>query len=274
MKAKSRIFQLFLIAASLLLLVPTAASAQMLVPANERANLERAPVIEETTDGWLLTPPGLERIVFIHYKKDFAKPPWAGEGKGGKDEDTGDYETYGKGVKWKDTPVEYVIDPDNPDGLTESFITSAFFSSAEEWDSHTGTELFNDVYSIDYNASWDSDIPDGRNELVFGDYSEQGVIAVTVVWGYFSGPPRQREIIEFDVLFDTDFTWGDATLNSQLMDLQNIATHEIGHGAGLADLYKDSASEETMYGYSENGEIKKRDLYYGDIAGIQELYGQ
>ncbi|NIP29559.1 MAG: peptidase M10A and M12B matrixin and adamalysin, partial [Candidatus Dadabacteria bacterium] len=64
-----------------------------------------------------------------------------------------------------------------------------------------------------------------------------GVIAVTVIWGYFSGPPSIREIVEFDVLFDTDFTWGNATVNPTLMDLQNIATHEIGHGAGLGDLY-------------------------------------
>ena len=56
------------------------------------------------------------------------------------------------------------------------------------------------------------------------------------------------------------------------MDLQNIATHEFGHGAGLDDLYEDSCSEETMYGYAENGETKKRTLGSGDIAGIVELY--
>ncbi|MFQ6053626.1 MAG: matrixin family metalloprotease, partial [Candidatus Bathyarchaeia archaeon] len=109
---------------------------------------------------------------------------------------------------------------------------------------------------------------------------QEGVIAVTVVWGYFSGPPRQREIVEFDIMFDTDYTWGDAGDTSEtmlgdtsMMDLQNIATHELGHGLDLDDLYDSSASEETMYGYSQNGETKKRTLYLGDIAGIQELYG-
>ena len=57
------------------------------------------------------------------------------------------------------------------------------------------------------------------------------------------------------------------------MDVQNIVTHEFGHGWGLADLYDTSCSEETMYGYSEEGETKKRTLNDGDIAGIQELYG-
>ena len=99
---------------------------------------------------------------------------------------------------------------------------------------------------IDYSSTWDDDSPDGRNELLFGNYSKSGVIAVTIIWGYFSGPPPWREIIEFDILFDTDYTWGDASTDTTVMDLQNIATHELGHGFGLADLYESSASEETM----------------------------
>jgi len=57
------------------------------------------------------------------------------------------------------------------------------------------------------------------------------------------------------------------------MDLQNIATHELGHGVGLGDLYITACSEETMYGYSNYGETKKRTLNAGDIMGIQKLYG-
>jgi len=56
------------------------------------------------------------------------------------------------------------------------------------------------------------------------------------------------------------------------MDTQNIATHELGHAAGMGDLYETTAALETMYGYSTEGETSKRDLYFGDIAGIQNLY--
>ncbi len=220
-------------------------------------------------------PPPLEKKVFIHYKRGNARPPWAGGGNGGgnENEDSGEYKLLAKGVKWKTFPVTYVIDPDNSYGLTQAEIVSAFSISAEEWDDHTGTELFGS-YSIDTSSTWDDDVPDGRNELLFDNYPDSGVIAVTIIWGYFSGPPPTREIVEFDILFNTDFTWGDAAIDPNVMDLRNIATHELGHGAGLADLYDSSAIEETMYGYSGYGEISKRDLFIGDIAGIQDLYGQ
>lgn len=215
-------------------------------------------------------PPLLEKQVFIHYKKGHAKPPWAG-GKPPKEDDHSDhYALLGKGVMWKST-VSYVINPTNPDGLTQAFIESAITASSSEWDSHTSYYLFGS-YTIDSTATWDPDEPDYINELVFGDYSKEGVIAVTVTWGYFSGPPSTRRIVEFDIMFDTDYTWGDATLDNTVMDLQNIATHELGHGIGLADIY--DCELETMYGYSYYGDIEKRDLHTGDISGLQKLYGK
>jgi hypothetical protein len=129
---------------------------------------------------------------------------------------------------------------------------------------------------IDHEATWDDEPgeTDGRNELLFGPYSDPNVIAVTVVWGYFNVPPKYREIVEFDILFNTAYAWGDADIDSGSMDVQNIATHELGHGLGLGDLYETTAWQETMYGYSDYGETMKRDLYLGDIAGIQSLYGK
>lgn len=57
------------------------------------------------------------------------------------------------------------------------------------------------------------------------------------------------------------------------MDLQNIAVHEIGHGLGLADVYEAVCSEVTEYGYSTEGETKKRSIEPADITGLQSLYG-
>jgi len=249
-------------------------SAGMLIPVSEKAKekskgIENSPVISQVAEGLVINTPGLDRIVYIHYKKGFAKPPWAGGGK-----DKNGSKCYGflvNGAKWKDLPQDLVIDPDYS-GLSQTNVVSAITAGAEEWAGNTSADLYGD-YSVVNDASWDDTVPDGRNELLFGNYSEPGVIGVTIAWGYFSGPPKTREIVEFDILFDTDYTWGDATIDSSVMDLQNIATHELGHGFGLGDLYELSCSEETMYGYSDYGETQKRDLNSGDIIGIQKLYG-
>ncbi len=79
-------------------------------------------------------------------------------------------------------------------------------------------------------------------------------------------------IVEFDIMLDTDFTWGDGAIDDTLMDVQNIVTHELGHGIGLADIYY--CELETMYGYSYEGDTEKRTLFEGDIAGLQKLYGK
>lgn len=226
--------------------------------------------------------PVLEKVIFIHYRKDFAKPdtscgngicepgenqkrcPQDCTGNGGGEEKMPKcYGFLAKGAKLKSVK-DLTIHPD--------LETSVIIDSATEWGSHTLTTLFGS-YTTDSTANWDGEVADGRNELSFGDYPKSGVIAVTVAWGYFSGPPQTREIVEFDILFDTDFTWGDATVNPMVMDLQNIATHEIGHGVGLGDIYEGACSEVTMYGYSDEGEINKRTLEQPDITGLQELYG-
>lgn len=203
--------------------------------------------------------PVLEKAIFIHYRKGYGKPPEAGKVKGSP-------QCYGflsKEAKLK-TIENFTIHPE-----LDSLV---IWNSALEWDSHTATKLFG-TYAVDNTANWDNETPDGRNELSFGNYPSQGVIAVTVVWGYFSGSPQTRGIVEFDVMFDTDYVWGDGTVSPTLMDLQNIATHEIGHGVGLGDVYETACSEVTMYGYSDYGETKKITLEQPDITGLLKLYG-
>ena len=227
---------------------------------------------DQVPPGLKKIPPGLEKIVFIHYKKgaDKNNRPVKPD-KPGKP--TSEPECYGflaNGVKWN-TDINVFID----NNISDTFGTKAIIDAAEEWDQYTPTLLFQN-WDVASGLDWDGDPgdqPDSKNELLFGDYPDGNVIAVTVVWGRFSGPPKFREIFEFDILFNTDFSWGD-TGDSSVMDLQNIATHELGHGLGLGDIYVDSCSDVTMYGYSGYGETSKRTLEGPDVTGLQELYGQ
>lgn len=222
----------------------------------------------------VVAAPGLDRgpltkITFIHYARGHAKPPNVGGGKGG-----GQTKCYGflaSGAKWK-TVEGYFINPNNADGMDYGFVETAFNAGVAEWEFYGGN-IFGDGY-VDTGALYQDGVMDGANVAAFGYYPDANVIAVTTVWGYFYGPPQTRELVEWDMLFNESFAWGNANVNPALMDLQNIATHELGHSAGLADLYETSCNQETMYGYGTEGEISKRDLNGGDITGISKLYSQ
>ena len=240
------------------LVFSVAATASMLIPANDKAKEnanapEKSPVITETESGeW-----DLERVDFIHY----AKPE--NPGKPAKTENC--YKLMG--VKWTAIPVSYVINPATTQGLPDGFVTSVISTSAETWDSATSAELLDDAYTIDYGAQYG--IQNFQNAIAFGDYPNDNVIAVTSVWFTRVG----KQIVEFDQLYNTRFSWGDAAINPAVMDLQNIATHELGHGVGLSDIQSTTCSAVTMYGYSDYGETSKRSLEQPDITGLQKMYG-
>lgn len=235
-----------------------AVNATMLIPAadqaQERAKApEKSSVITETEGGeW-----GLDRVDFIHY----AKP--SSPAKPSKTETC--YKLMG--VKWDVFPVNYTINPTNPYNLNSDFVVSQINTSAETWDIATSKELFNDSFSIDNSIQYG--VQDYKNAIAFGNYPQDGVIAVTSVWYTRVG----RRIVEFDILFNTDFVWGDGETTPSLMDLQNIATHELGHAVGLSDIYSTSCSYVTMYGYSSEGDTEKRSLEQPDITGLQRMYG-
>jgi hypothetical protein len=216
----------------------------------------------------------LSKITFIHHKKGRAKPPWAGGGKD-KPGDEGIYSYIAKGAKWK-AVEELYLNPscgENLDGSKDDFIADALFAGIDEWQTPDAEslEIFGDLF-IDYDVVYNDGALRGYNTITFGSYKNPGVIAITTVWGYFTGPPPGREIIEAHILMNDEFEWGDGSVEASLMDIQNIFTHELGHWVGMGDIYEIAGSEETMYGYSGEGETKKRDLYTGDKAGIIGLY--
>jgi len=179
------------------------------------------------------------------------------------------YEFLAKGAKWKSVEP-YIVDTTNEEGLTEEFISTNLADNILKWESYAGVDILGDEISGIVDGA-DTVSPDDKNEVYFADVSYDGAIAVAIIWGYFGGPPPFRELVEWDMIFDdVDFNWGIE--DPDKMDFENIATHELGHAVGLGDLYKDECSEQTMYGYSTEGETKKRTLESGDITGIQALY--
>ncbi|MCX6746676.1 MAG: matrixin family metalloprotease [Candidatus Pacearchaeota archaeon] len=228
------------------LLIMTVVSASMPVSLDNANNKAKEP---------------LNKITFIHYKDGTVRAI------GGSPKLPTCYKIMG--VKWNKLPVSYVI---NPGSYDTTFVSNAISTSAETWDASTSKELFNNKYKLDSSATWDDGTLnpiDYKNEYVFGTYSDNNVIAVTVIWYTRFG----KQIVDYDVLFNTYYKWGDVKIDPTVMDLQNIATHETGHAVGLSDLYTQSCSAVTMYGYSTEGETSKRTLEPADITGLQKIYG-
>jgi hypothetical protein len=200
----------------------------------------------------------VEGFLFIDKRRENAKPPWAGGGNGGGK----CFAFLAKGARWR-TTEQYVTGDGIDPTLTETSLTT--------WDQEVSFDIFGTRDTTGTTDGADSESPDGKNEVEFANLGETSTIAYTVVWGIFYGPPFQRELVEWDAVFNTAYPFGDADSDPTVMDYQNIATHEFGHAAGLGHP-DDSCTEETMYRYADYGETKKRDLNTGDIAGINELY--
>lgn len=212
----------------------------------------------------------VEGIAFVDYKKENAKPPWAGGGKGKGESSC--FAFLSKGAKWK-TVEDYIVDPTNDAGLDESFVRNNLAADIQEWEDAAGTDILgNEVAGVVDIASIGNNL-NGENEVIFADVESEGAIAVTIVWGVFSGPPFARELVEWDQVYDdVDFAWSsNPSGEAGKMDFENIAQHELGHSIGMGHP-ESGCTEETMYAFADFEETKKRDLNTGDIAGVNELY--
>lgn len=211
----------------------------------------------------------LQGYAIIHPKAKPAKPANPGNGGGGSTTSTC-YAFLAKGAKWKNVEG-YNFAPDNTAGLATSEISTILANSLQKWNVAAGTAIFGTQVGNDVNVAAIGNSTNGVNEVVFGSINSPGAIAVTYAWGVFGGPISGRYLAEWDMIFDQeDFSW-NIDGNSLDMDFENITTHEIGHAAGMGHP-TDTCVNETMYRYASEGEIKKRDLNIGDIAGIQALY--
>ena len=204
----------------------------------------------------------VEGFLFIDNKKSPAKPDGT-PGNGNKKTKTGEtstcYSLIAKGASWK-TTEPYMIGPGIDGTLTAA--------SLDAWDSRVAFDIFGSELENENPNGADSISPDNKNEIMFENLGSTNTIAYTITWGIFSGPPSQRVLVEWDVVFNSDYTFGNAAYE---MDYQNIATHEFGHALGLTHP-SDTCSEETMYRFAESGETKKGTLEAGDIAGLNKLY--
>lgn len=219
----------------------------------------------------------VEGFAIVH-KKDHPKRLEARRNRSARRTRNTCYGFLSSGAKWKSIEP-WMVNTTNSNGLSSDFIFNNLTSDIAKWedaaDGVVGNGLSIDILGdgsvTSATLSADTTSPDDNNELYFGEISDPDTIAVTIVWGIFGGRTSARRLIEWDQIYNTSYLWS-STGESDKMDFENIATHELGHSVGLADLYQSQCSEETMYGYATYGQTIKRDLNPGDITGINTLY--
>lgn len=216
----------------------------------------------------------VEGIAIIH-RKSPVKP--SGAKPGGS---TTCYTYLSKGAKWKSVEP-WMVNPANIDGLGGTVVFNLLTGGISKWEdatdgnvtNGTGIDVLGSGAITSASLTADTSSPDNQNEVYFADINNSNAIAVTIVWGIFGGPIWNRQLVEWDQIYDDiTFDWSaESSGVAGKMDFDNIATHELGHSVGMGDLYN-TCVDETMYGYSDYAETKKRNLNPGDIAGINKLY--
>jgi hypothetical protein len=104
-----------------------------------------------------------------------------------------------------------------------------------------------------------------------GDPLANGALAITVI----TFDAHAREILDADIILNGEhkfgfFPDGSEQGKTNVYDLQNVLTHELGHLLGLGEDYEDEYA--TMYAFSQPGEIIKRDLETVDVDSVVQLY--
>ncbi len=166
---------------------------------------------------------------------------------------------------------KYLINPNTADTTGE---WQALIDAMQAWNDVDSANFYFEYGGLTTATAGSWSTPNDANEILWVNYVPPGFpsgwIAVNLGW-YYSAT---GEIFESDIVFnDLDFTWDTSgSPSGSQMDVQNIATHELGHTLSLLDFYGSADSDKTMYGIGANGETKKRTLEADDIAGIQWIY--
>lgn len=169
---------------------------------------------------------------------------------------------------------------------------------ANEWDLNTAKNIFKGSDTANTPGStnvlmfttkvpkpgvYQGGIGDGKNNYMALTKAVTGsTIAVAWTWYYpelyVYGPDgtRYNKAAESDIYFNGNKQWRAATAESTAtyykFDIRTIATHEVGHTLGLADLYGSEDKSKTMYGYN-NGQVDWS-LGNADLLGLWKLYGK
>ena len=201
------------------------------------------------------------------------------------------------GYRWNQNnpQIQLYLNPnDMPSGLTQASARDAIWAAANTWDYAVAQNLFIDTNTVIVDSNKAVTDPFAKGSMdgynVHGWWNLGGRYLGMSRWWYNTEPiiGGYMPIVESDVWYATDKSWTtdwNTAVNSgiSIIDLQSLATHELGHSIGLGDLYSTEIGpgglppsdprtkdfEQVMNAY----DAPQRTLGNGDRMGAQKLYG-
>lgn len=146
-------------------------------------------------------------------------------------------------------------------------------TAIRRWEDAAGATIFGAGSPATDPLSADTSSTDGRNEIYFAPVADANVLGFTIVWS----TRRGRQIVEADMVIDTDWTWSTAHESQGIGEgdfhFWSVLVHEAGHYAGMGHTDTSSlCSAQTMFPSIAAGDASKESLGEGDVAGIRDLY--
>jgi hypothetical protein len=165
-------------------------------------------------------------------------------------------------VTWAQSPVPFVINTTNMDGLSDAAVVAAVRAGADTWPQQSGAPI---AFSYTGPSTQTVNTNDGINVVMFRNASSGSAIATTYTW--MSG----SRIIDADIVFwDAAFQFFTGSTGcSNGFYIEDIAAHEFGHALGLGHSTTPTA---TMYPSTAPCNTGLRSLDPDDIAGVRSLY--
>jgi len=163
----------------------------------------------------------------------------------------------------------------------------ALKTAMKSWEDAVGQTLFS-YQGIHTGVTGDSfgDLYSSLNDNINGNYldynwkktSKPTVVLATTIWNNLS--TDRSQIADADIRFnDENYIIGDSlymtgTDDKNIVDMESLALHELGHLLGLAHVEADVDPNSIMNPHLYIGEgLTSRKISRGDILRIQKIYG-